>query len=163
MSTKQFKNASGSYYLKQIFFETAETDRTYVLYTLKDEDHRGYPSLRRLYLEMGDESEYVFANTYFGGWPHWKRLLNCNWFMDYLSSYREELVLRQQAESLVRLRTAARDGRLDIDKWLIERKWDKDPVGRPSKERIKREAQQMTREAVDVSDDLARLTEGTIQ
>lgn len=153
----KFKNASGAWLLKQLFFEFAETERSRVLYTLKDEDHQGYPSLRRLYLELGDESEYQFANLYFGGWPHWKRLMNANWFMDYLSSYREELQVRNQAESLLQLRQAARAGNLQINKYLLERGWDKDSVGRPTKEKIRQEAQRITKDSSDVADDLARI------
>ena len=108
LSIENFKNASGSWYLKAIFYEMTDSDKSTVLYSLKTEDHKVgnkvYPSLRRLYLEMNDESEYQFAETYFGGWPHWKRLLSCSWFQDYISDIREELAVRNAAKNLLQIR-----------------------------------------------------------
>lgn len=161
--TPAFKNSTGSYLTKQLFFETAFTERDRVLYTLKDEDHQGYPSIRRLYLEMSDETEYKFASTYFGGWPHWKRLLGCSWFMDYLSEWREELRVKEAGESLARLKLAAKGGRLDLDKYLLDRGLSdkKSPVGRPTKERIKSEAQKIVLDQRDISDDFSRILDKT--
>lgn len=157
-----FKNASGAYLTKQLFYEFSVTERDRVLYTLKDEDHHGFPSLKRLYLEEGDESEYQVASKYFGGWSHWKRLLQCSWFLDYLSEWREELAAKQSAESLARIKQAAEKGNVSLDKWLLDRGLSdqKMPVGRPTKERIKQEAQKIVLDQRDVQDDLSRLLEG---
>lgn len=111
---------------------------------------------------MGDESEYLFAEKYFGGWPHWKRLIACTWFMDYLSSFREELAAKQAGESLNRIKQAAKGGRLDLDKYLLEKGWiDKKAVGRPTKERIKSEAQKIALDHQDISDDFSRILDKT--
>ncbi len=156
-----FKNASGAWLLKQLFFEYADTDRTRVLYTTKRDDHEGFPSFPRLYLEMADESEYDFANLYFGGWPHWKRLQTCGWFNDHLSEVREELQVRLSAENLVQIRAKARSGDLGANKYLLEQGWKpRSSVGRPTKERIRQEAQKITQDQSAVSDDLSRLLDG---
>lgn len=164
MDTAKFKNPSGAFYLKQIFFETAtDSDRPHVLYTLKDEDHtfKGvtYPSLRRLYLEEGDETEYLVATKYFGGWPHWRRLLSCTWFVDYLSEYREELSIRQAFENVRALREKAKTGDYQSNKFLLEGSWKgREKVGRPSKAKIKEEANKLFKNSEEITDDLDRIT-----
>ncbi len=160
---KIFKNASGAWLSKQLFFETAE-DKSRVLYTLKPEDHRVgksvYPSLRRLYMEMGDESEYHFAEAYFGGYPHWKRLLQSSWFLDYLTEMREELHARNAAIALEQIKKSASGGSFQASKYLLEQGWlPKGDVGRPSKERIKQEAQDLFRSSEDISSDLDRISQ----
>lgn len=160
MSTKPtFKGASGAYYTKQLFYETADTDREFVLYTLKDDDHEGYPSIRRLYVEFEDETEYEFARAYFGSWRHWKRLLECSWFRPVIEEAREELSVRLAAKNLVKIREKALSGDLKANQYLLERKWvsKKEPVGRPSKEKIKAEAEKLFSDKQDVTSDFERI------
>src|SRR5690606_30115707 len=107
-----FKNATGAWLLKALFYETAtDPDKTHVLYSFKPEDHEVngvvYPSLRRLYLEMEDDTEYYFAQAYFGGWPHWKRLLSCSWFVDYITEIREEQIGRASCRERVQISVVA--------------------------------------------------------
>jgi hypothetical protein len=153
-----YKNASGSYLLKQLFFETADTDRERCLYTLKSEDHEGYPSIRRLYLEENDESEFYFAKKYFDGWPHWKRLMNCSWFAEYLLELREELAVKNAADNLREMRLAASKGNISASRFLLEGSWrPKDSVGRPTKAKIKQEAEKLFMSDKDINDDLDRI------
>lgn len=163
LSKPVFRGSGGQWLLKALFFETAiEKDR--VLYTLKPEDHtvdgRTLPSLRRLFLEVGDDTGYLFAEKYLGGWPHWKRLMSCNWFVDYLDDIREEMAAKQAAESKMRIREIALDkkdkGSLQANRLLLD--GTKGQVGRPSKESIKREAEKMFSDHSDIRDDLARIS-----
>jgi hypothetical protein len=161
------KNAAGSWYLKPIFYEMCGADKSLCLYSLKTEDHKvgkiTYPSLRRLYLEMDDESEYLFAEKYFGGWPHWKRLLSCSWFQDYISDIREELAVRNSAKNLLQIRKKAEEGNLQANRYLLEQAWKpKESVGRPSKARIRAEADKLFHEASDVDLDLSRLLDNQV-
>jgi hypothetical protein len=167
MSDSRFKNASGSWLLKPIFFELDDADKSKAIYTLKPEDHtskgRTYPSLRRLYLDLGDDTEYYFAETYFGGWPHWKRLLSCNWFVDYLSEIREELRAKQAADSKRRIREIAENrsdkGSLQANRLLLEESKKTDnPVGRPSRDSINRRAQEIVEDQAQLQEDLDRIT-----
>lgn len=157
-----FRASNGVYYTKQLFYEFADSDKSYVLYTLKDQDYMGYPSLRRLYMEMDDQSEYQFANRYFAGWSHWKKLLRCPWFADYITEFREELQIRSSAAYLTSIRLKALEGNLAANKYLLEQGWkdSKDKVGRPSKEKIKQEADKLFRDSSDISDDLERIKAG---
>lgn len=159
--TPVFKTSGGVYYLKQLFYELAtDTDRPFVLYTLKDSDWKGYPSLRRLYLEMADESEYNFATAYFDGWPHYQRLLATSWFNDYMSGYREELRLKTLATALFHIKDKAKTGDFQANKYILSEEWKgakKSNVGRPTKARIKEEADKMFQDKNDIQDDLDRL------
>lgn len=163
--SKKFKTENNQFLTKQLFFETADSDRSRVLYTLKPEDHKWhgktFPSLRRLYIEMGDESEYLFAETYFGGWPHWKKLLSTSWFLDYLSELREELAARNASIALAEIRKSAREGNVSSSKYLLEQGWiPKDKrAGRPTKEKIKYEAEKLSADHYDISEDLERISE----
>lgn len=163
----RFKNASGSWLLKPIFFEFDDAEKNRAIFTLKGEDHTSkgvtYPSLRRLYLECGDDTEYYFAETHFGGWPHWKRLISCSWFMDYLSEIREELKAKQAADAKLRIREIAGNkadkGSLQANRLLLEESKKSDnPVGRPSKESINRRAQELVEDQAQLQEDLERIT-----
>lgn len=158
----KFKSSTNQWLLKPIFFETSDSDKSKVLYTLKPEDHtfKGvtYPSLRRLYLESDDETEYLFAEQHLGGWTHWKRLSECTWFSPYLAELREELAVRSAARRLHHIRLKAASGDISANKYLLEGKWKSDnPVGRPTKEAIKREANRLFQNDFDLQDDLTRI------
>lgn len=159
--TKTFKAPNGVYYTKALFFETSDPPRDYCLYTLKDQDHEGYPSLRRIYLELDDETEYLFAEKCFDGWPHFRKLLDCPWFVDYLSAWREELALRSSARALAQLKAKASSGDVSTNKYILEKGWDKsDKVGRPTKAAINQKAKEMFEDSGDILDDFKRISEG---
>lgn len=115
-------------FLKQLFFEMTLADKPYVLYTLKDVDHEGYPSLYRLYMETDDPTEYEFANTYLDGWEHWEMLCATEWFKPYVTRWRKELDLRMKSKALKALK-AEKDNldsrtRITVNKYLLERGWE---------------------------------------
>lgn len=114
-------------YLKGLFFETTDADKSTVLYTLKDRDHEGFPSLYRLFLEMDDPTEYEFANKYLDGWEHWQMLCGCKWFAPFVERWREELKLREAARIIPKIRDEAAAGNrnaLQALKYLLERGWE---------------------------------------
>ena len=161
-SLNPFKASKGDYFTKQLFFELTEGDKSNVLYTLKHEDHtykgKTYPSLRRIYLELEDETEYQIATRYFGGWAHWKKLLDTPWFLDYVSEFREELKVKLLSESLKTLREKAKNGSETAAKFLYEKGvGPKSPVGRPTKKAIKEEARRLTEEHLELQEDFQRV------
>ena len=159
-----YKTHNGIYYTNQLFYERAFTDREFVLYTLKPEDHEGYPSLRRLYLEENDPTEYKIATKYFGGWPHWKKLLEATWFLEALQEYREELQTRIQSESIEKIRKKAQEGDYKANQYLAEAGYlKKDKVGRPTREKIQHEANILVAKKSEISDDFERITQGVFQ
>lgn len=154
------KNTSGTWLINPLFYEMSDADKSRVLYTLKPEDHKGFPSIRRLYIEMGDETEYRFASEYFGGWPHWQKLLNSPWFSDFIQDLRAELAQKQLSDRLEVLKKKSAAGDVNATRFLLneEYKKKKSQVGRPTKEAIKREADLLFMSSEEISDDLARIT-----
>lgn len=143
-------------------------DKSSVIYTLKDTDHKGYDSLYRLYMEVLDPTEYRFANSYLDGWGHWKQLSVCNWFKPYIDRWREELQLKIASEALTRIMAEASTDRKEsfaANKYLLEKGWQPkgaDKVGRPSKEAIQDAASRMVKDNSRVLTDWDRLGVATV-
>lgn len=159
-SKNKFKAENGILLTKPLFFETADSDKSRVLYTLKDEAHKGYPSIKRLYIETEDTTEYVFAVTFFYSYSHFKKLLEVQWFRSVIDEAREELALRLAAKALLHIRQKADAGDIKANQYLLERKWEdgkKDKVGRPSKAAIKEEANRLFEKSNEIDEDLNRV------
>ena len=168
----KFKNAVGAHLLKALFYEMAvDFERPDVLYTLKQEDtadiqdsSKVYLSIHRLYVEMEDASEYEFAKKYFDNWTHWKKLIECNWFKPYLAEMREELDVKLKARALNSLRKVATDklnkNHYMANKFIIDHGLGvkSDNRGRPSKEKIKAEADKMFSAKTEIDEDYARIS-----
>lgn len=167
----KWKTDQGVYFTKSLFYEMVQySDKPNVVYTLKDQDHAGYPSLKRLYLEEADPTEYRFAVNHLGGWEHWKKIRECEWFRPYLDSWREELELKLKSEQYRRIMKEAQD---DLNKnshasrkFIIEtvrrvqRNEDiseKNTKGRPDKDSIDRKALEIAQSHEDIKDDLKRI------
>lgn len=136
----KFKDAKGRWLTQGLFFETAQTDK-YLVYTLRDECSKGLPSLKHLYLDMLDYTEYRFANKHLGGWEHWQRLCDNALIGREIAKWREELEVKLVAEGLLQITDIARDetnkGRLTAARFLAERGFKpKESVGRPTKKQI---------------------------
>jgi hypothetical protein len=106
---KSFKNSVGRYYLQALFYETTLSYKSTVVYTLKETDHEGYPSLYRLYMEAGDPTEYQFAVTHLDGWTHWQALVAAKWFLPYVEAWRAELAVKFESDALARIRAVSAD------------------------------------------------------
>jgi hypothetical protein len=159
-----FKNAQGVYLTRQLFVELSDSERNWCLYSLRPDDYtidgKVYPSLRRLYVELGDESEYEFAKRYFDGWTHWQRLVNSPWFMEYLKPIRSELQAKLMSDALKHIRKKAASGDYHANKYLYERGLvSTNPVGRPSKAKIQQEAEKLVQDKSYFDEDIKRLQE----
>lgn len=133
----------------------------FAIYTLKDSDHeyRGkiYPSIKRLYLEMEDPTEYAFANLYLLGWNHWKRLCENKAIRKHIDEWREELELKLRCEGVKSMIKSASDGNYQASKWLSDRGWDNKGAGRPSKEDVEKERKFQARTSDEFQSDVIRL------
>lgn len=134
---KLFLDSSERPITQSLFLELGYTD--FAVYTLK-EDHFEYkgkllPSLKRLYLEMADPTEYNFANTFLLNWKHWQRMYGNKQLTPYIDEWREELELklRYRAHQEMLLLVEQDGGNYSAAKWLADRGWDKRSAGRPSK------------------------------
>jgi hypothetical protein len=135
------------------------------VYTLKEHDHLGYPSLYRLYMEADDPTEYTFAIQYLDGWAHWERLQECSWFKPYIEQWRRELEVRYRAQSLKNIQAAANDPKnpsaYQANKFLVGQGWKdggpKRRAGQPSKEEIKKEATRLAQISQTLDEDFERI------
>lgn len=164
----KFRNSSNQRLTKSLFFEESE-DKSLVVYTLKDSDHTvgevTYPSLYRLYMETEDLTEYDFAVSHLDGWEHWQMLKACSWFKPYAKRWKEELETKVMSRSLARLKAEASSSSKNAfyaNRFLIERGWipkgEKSPVGRPTKEAIRKEADALFTASKEAESDLARIS-----
>lgn len=151
----KFKTAQGRRLTKGLFYETVLADKSTVLYTLKEQDHEGYPSLKRLYLECADPTEYKFATAYLDSWSHWVELCKCTWFQEYLELWRAELELKVKSKALYLITEEASNdlskSKFAANKFLLEGGWKPKETqtsrrGRPSKQEIKTEASRIAQE-----------------
>jgi hypothetical protein len=162
LSQSKFKNPSGGFYLQALFYETCFGDKATVVYTLKNHDHAGYPSLYLRYMEADDLTEYKFATENLDGWDHWKRLCKAPFFKEYVQAWREELEVRTKSRALANLIKDASSGSKSAagsSRYIVEYQGSskKHGRGRPSKDQIAQEAQKIANESTRVEDDFQRI------
>lgn len=121
------------------------------IYTLKEVDHeyedKIYPSIKRLYLEMNDPTEYNFATTYFIGWSHWMRICENKAIRKHIDEWREELEIKLRAKAVEQVMLEASKGSFQASKWLADRGWSNRGAGRPSK--LEQEKHKKIQETID--------------
>lgn len=131
------------------------------IYTLKDNDHfhndKTYPSLKRLYLECADPTEYEFATTHLLGWKHWLRLCDNKILRKHIDEWREELEIKLRCRGVKNVMFAASTGNYQAAKWLADRGWDTRGAGRPSKADVDREMKIQTDIRSEYEADVVRL------
>lgn len=145
-----------------LFYETAkEGEEEYILYSLDlPESETGYPNLKEKFLSYNDPSGAVMACKDLGGIDHWKALMRAPWFSERYYKWVEELVLLTKANALKGILEVAADesdkNSYQARKFILTSDWakqfskdlEKRKVGRPSKEKIKQEAEKIAEENV---------------
>lgn len=154
--------SSGQWRTESLFHELT---RTYPgIWTVRDYDyHRNgkvYPTLRPIYLECEDPTEYSFAIEVFGEWEPWKRIRESKTVQKaFLNSWREELDVRLISKGLKGIINQAnkKEAGLGASKYLVERGWlSQDDRGRPSQKRIAQEAKKIERVKDELEEELER-------
>lgn len=152
-------DSAGKPLTQSLFLETSYSDSA--IYTLKELDYtykeKLYPSIKRLYMQMEDVSEYEFANTYFLGWDHWNRIVANKLFSGHVESWRQELSLKLMARGYYLMQRKANEGSLQAIKWLADKGWDKREVGRPSKQEVEQTKRVLAEQESDYAKDYSRL------
>lgn len=144
---------------QSLFLEIGYSD--FAIYTLKDQDYeykgKLYPSIKRLYLECEDTTEYEFATTYFLGWAHWQRIASNVALQSHVETWRAELELKLRARAARTMISLANEGSYQATKWLVDKGWEEKRAGRPSK--AEREAESKRQKAFEASfeEDYTRL------
>lgn len=163
MDKSLLKSTNGIPLTQSLFLEIGYTD--YAVYTLKDEDYeykgKVYPSLKRLFIEMEDVGEYLFACEYLLGWDHWQRLCANKQVAKHIDEWRYELELKLRSKAIKNIITKAYTERgIQAAKWLAEKGWDKRKAGRPSKDEIEQEKRVQADLARQFEEDLKALGRG---
>lgn len=145
----KMKDEGGKPYTQSLFLEPLYNTE-FAIYTMKSEDHihKGvyYPSIKRLYLEMEDVTEYDFANTYFLDWDHWLRLNENKLIRTYIDKWRTELEMKLRSKAIKGMLKQADTGSYQALKFLADRGWINRAAGRPSK--LEQEAEKAKNESI---------------
>lgn len=146
---------------QSLFLEIGYSD--YAVYTLKEYDHqyngKTYPSLKKLYLEAEDPTEYAFAERHLLGWQHWKRLCDNKVIAKHIEEWREELELKIRSQAIRDMQNlcASENGNFSAAKFLADRGWEKRSAGRPSKAEKERHLRIEERINEEFSADIKRM------
>lgn len=157
---EDFVDEKGRYKTLSLFLEIAyDSD---AIYTLKGYDHeykgKTYLSLKKLYLELADPTEYEFANTYLADWEHWQKICNNKVLAQEVAKWRNELELKLRAEGVQWIiKSARKKGNWLAAKFLAEKGWEVRTAGRPSKEEVERNTAIESAIQKEFDDDIARL------
>lgn len=159
VNREDLTDSSGKPLTQGLFLEIGYNDSS--IYTLKDDDHeyngRTLRSIKKLYLELEDVTEYEFANKYFLGWSHWQRICNNKVIRKYIDEWRAELELKLRARAAKLMAQQAEGGSYQAVKWLADRGWDIKKSGRPTKEDIESEKKAIARAENEYGSDVIRL------
>lgn len=156
----KMKDSKNTYLTMMLFVETS-TDLSRAMYSLtdrdKEKDGMTFISLRRLYLEMEDPSEYEFANKYLWGWDHWQKIVANRDLYDEIRKWREELEVKLRARGIRSVIEQAGKN-FNAAKWVADGHWNV-KRGRPSKEEIERERRVRERAVADAQTDAGRVAD----
>ena len=129
------KNSLNKYRTKGLFWELAnDEDKKFAYFTLETDDilvesgTRTMRSLRKLYIEIADPTEYYFALEVFGSWEHWEHIASAPWMAQKLGVMRRELEVKYKALSVKSLMKAATKDdtssmSITASKYLIDKGW----------------------------------------
>lgn len=134
---------------QSLFLEVGYTDEA--IFSLKEVDctynGKSYPSMKRLYMEMADPTEYEFATTYLLGWKHWMRICENKLLRKHIDEWREELEVKLRSKAVMQVMKQADIGSFQSSKWLADRGWDVRAAGRPTK--LEQEKHKKIQENID--------------
>jgi hypothetical protein len=155
----KFKDGQGKYITQGLFIDYNYKDE-FAVYCLSDYDKTlhgvTYPSLRRLYIDMADVTEYEFANTHLYGWAHWQKLLKNAAIRTHIDEWREEVELKLRAKAAKAIIAKAESGDFASAKWLADRGWH-GKRGRPSKQELEREKKIREKASAELDEDAGRI------
>ena len=160
-----FKDVIGRWRTQSLFFET-NTDRSefFPPFTLKDaditRDGKVCVSIKQIYMQLSDPTEYEPAMAILGSWQHWQRLLTTSFFLPIVTQWREELEVKLRSQGVKKVIDSLGDGKqgLSSAKWLADKGWE--PVkskGRPTKEMVAGELKKQSRIQTTLKEDALRV------
>lgn len=152
-------DSMGKFRTQSLFLELGYG--TEALFTLKDQDHEHdgkiYPSMKRLYLEFEDPTEYEFANTVLLNWKHWQRMCENKVIRKHIDEWREELEVKLRSQAIRDAIQEAKKGHFQAAKWVADRGWSTRGAGRPTKAEIEHEKRVQSKITNEYDADVVRL------
>jgi hypothetical protein len=187
LDPKIFKDVCNRWRTQSLFEETNEHEDKYPsIFLLKeDKDRDGLTSMKRIYMEQADPTEYRAAMAMFGCWEPWENLCNTEFFQTELKKWRRELAIKLRSDATQAIISAGKGAaltstQLTAAKWVAEHGWlnvlrnagddpnvvqknkeGGDPLstarspGRPSKAAISLEAERKFREELKRAEEAA--------
>lgn len=137
------------------------------VYSLKEDSPTGLPSLYKLYMEIADPTEYLFAQEAFGSWEHWLETLGGNldgpfpmYIREYIKKWRQELEIKLRAEGIKSLKSHAKS-KPAAALFFAEGQFSANKVrrgpGRPKSDEAEMEELMRSRANKEVAEDMSRL------
>ena len=121
----------------------------YGQYTYEDEhkyiNGKFYPSLKKLYLETGDPTEYKFYTKWLGGKEHWEKCLESLNFKQMVDKWREELEIKIRSEAVVGIGEMAKKGQYAACLFFAKGGWKVSPQTHTGGAPTKRERERADR------------------
>ena len=140
-------DSRGAQRTASLFLETSVKERLEKfppIYTLRNREYNGLPSAYLIYMSSVDE--YDAAMKIVGSMSHWRKLLNCKWFMEGitfiegLEQWRIDMALRDASMAKGGLIRATKTGDTSSARRLLDMSEikSKNPVGRPKTKEAKK-------------------------
>jgi hypothetical protein len=124
-------------------------------------------SFKRLYVEQDDPTEYRQAKFMLGSVDHWEALKKSDWMLPLLRACRKELSLKLESEFFQAIKDKGLTGKQEATqlaafKTLLTEMKDRDSErpkrGRPSKDEVQKNLQELSKEEKRVQEDWNRIT-----
>lgn len=159
----KFKTDKGTYITQGLFLEIGYVTKL-AIYSLSGEDkkYKGkiYPSIKKAYLAMEDVIEYDFATKYFSDWEQWQRISNNKIILPFILEWRNELDLKLRSRAFKQiLDTTRTENGMVAKKWIADKGWIKNEVGRPTRADRMQEKAYKAKVKDEYSADIVRLGE----
>lgn len=175
---KPLKDSRGHWRTKSLFKEYISMeefgDGTPVapLFTIEEyDDIEGcLPSFKRLYVEIGDPTEYKQAKELLGSVDHWEYLKKSTWMKELLDSCKKELALKLESEAFEAIKQEGLTSdkaqiRIQAFKTILteaqnrneDNQVEKRKAGRPTKAEVAAELKNLTKDQKKVLNDYERI------
>ena len=82
-------------FAENVGFVSADRGEGEPVYTLKEFDYQGYPSMYKIFISC--DTEYEAAIKLLGSYKHWKKLCKAVFFQEYIEEWREERKMMEEA------------------------------------------------------------------
>lgn len=158
---------------ESLFKERNKSNYSKTIFTMAEQDDvpRGLYSFYRLYMEIGDMTEYEQAMQLLGSTQHWERICRCPWFKPLLKKCRTDLKNKERSSAIEQIKQTAVNTesdsiRLQALKFLAKEGvelLDKEPKvqkagrGRPSSAEREGELKRVSVEEKELQDDYERI------